>query len=284
MSKCELVRLNRQLWVLAIASLLIGIGACRQSPPAPEPKVANGQVTTESEYATTSAPDTTTDNGSSVTESSPPATGQSEMTTGNGKRMVLTLQTLKEARGFQYCELVFDYGETGMDIYSTSPLAPADLEWWEQLDQKALAREFGAKSVFKNGPQWWSMDEVSVMASEPVQVAGVQMVFGAHLPAGTLSIPKYTVFSPAKTQNLLWKSGKPVYQLIDPDGHVYVLQGHKVPTESLAALDERFRQLPEGWKYEVRILAADLRMKLTPDVPIPSVQDEFDQIYIRIPE
>jgi hypothetical protein len=211
-------------------------------------------------------------------------TGKVTMTTGQGKTMTLTMQTLPNSRGYQYCELVFDYGDKGYDLYSTSPLAKARLEWWDKLDLEALAKEFGARSVHKNGPQWWSMDEVGVMASEPVKVAGVNMVFGAHLPRGTLNIPKYTVFSPAKTQNLLWKAGKPVYQLVDPDGHVYVLQGYKVPEESLAKLGERFKQLPAGWKYRVKVLTEDLVMKLSPKAPIPSVQDEFNQIYIRIPE
>jgi len=206
------------------------------------------------------------------------------MTTGQGKTMTLTMQTLPNSRGYQYCELVFDYGDKGYDIYSTSPLARARLDWWDKLDLEALAKEFGAQSVHKNGPQWWSMDEVGVMASAPVQVAGVDMVFGAHLPPGTLSTPKYKVFNPAKTQNLLWKAGKPVYQLVDPDGHIYVLQGHKVPENSLATLGERFQQLPDGWKYRVNALTEDLVMKLTPNAPIPSVQDEFNQIYIRIPE
>lgn len=198
--------------------------------------------------------------------------------------MTLTMQTLPESRGYLYCELVFNYGDAGSDIYSTSPLAQASLDWWDSLDLAALAREFGAKSVYKNGPQWWSMDEVGVMASEPVAVAGARMVFGAHLPPGTIGIPKYKVFNPAKTQNLIWKAGKPVYQLVDPDGHAYVLQGHKVPTDALATLGERFKQLPEGWQYRVTVLADDLVMNLTPSAPIPSVQDEFDQIYIRIPE
>jgi len=207
-----------------------------------------------------------------------------KMKTGQGKPMTLTMQTLPKSRGYQYCELVFNYGKVGNDIYSTSPLAPADLDWWNNLDLKALAKEFGAESVYKNGPQWWSMDEVGVMASQPVNVAGVKMVFGAHLPAGTLSIPKYVVFNPAKYQNLVWKAGKPIYQLVDPEGHIYVLQGHKIQQESLATLGEKFEKLPQGWKYRVTVLEEDLVMNLTPNKPIPSVQDEFDQIYIRIPE
>ena len=209
---------------------------------------------------------------------------QVTMTTANGKTMTLTLQTLPDSRGYIYCELVFDYGDGGLDIYSTSPVAPCSLDWWNGLDLESLAEEFGASKVIKNGPQRWSMDEVGVMGSETVSVSGVDMLFGAHLPPGTMETPKYRVFSPAKTQNLLWKAGKPSYALVDPEGHVYVVQGYKVPTESLATLGDRLEKLPKGWEYRVNVLAEDLVMNLTPNEPIPSVQDEFNQIYIRIPE
>ena len=214
-----------------------------------------------------------------------PAPGEVSMTTGQGKTLTLSLLPLTDSRDYIYCELVFNYsGELGSDIYSTSPLAECSLEWWDNLDLEALAQEFGAASVFKNGPQWWSMDEVRVMGSEPVAVEGVDMAFGANLPPGTLGSPKYEVFLPAKTQYLVWEAGKPAYQLVDPDGNVYVVQGYKVSQDSLATLGDQFKELPEGWEYRVSVLTEDLGMDLTPDAPIPSVQDEFDQIYIRIPE
>ena len=219
-----------------------------------------------------------------MTTSAVADTNEVKMTTGQGTAVTLTMQTLPNSRGYLYCELVFNYGGKGNDIYSTSPQAQAKLEWWDNLDLEALAEEFGAESVYKNGPQWWSMDEVGVMASRPVNVAGVPMAFGAHLPPGTLQIPKYTVFNPAKFQNLLWKAGNPVYQIVDADGHVYILQGHKIPVDELATLGEKFKKLPADWAYRVKVLDQDLVMKLTPKKSIPSVQDEFDQIYIRIPE
>ena len=207
-----------------------------------------------------------------------------KMKTGQGKEMTLTLKTLPNSREYQYCELVIQYGDIGSDIYSTSPLLPCDLDWWNNLDLDAVAKELGAKAAIKNGPQWWSMDEVSVMASEPVSIAGVMMNFGAHLPAGTLNTPPYVVFNPAKYQDLVWKVGKPTYQLVDPEGHVYVIQGHKIPLDQMASLGDRMKKLPEGWKYQVVTPTEDLIMNLTPAHAIPSVQDEFDQIYIRIPE
>jgi len=212
------------------------------------------------------------------------AAPQAKMKTGQGKEMTLTLKNLPNSRDYLYCELVIQYGDVGSDIYSTSPLKQCSLEWWDNLDMEAVAKELGAKAAIKNGPQWWSMDEVGVMVSEAVTITGVEMVFVAHLPAGTMSTPKYTVFNPAKYQNLVWKAGKPTYQLVDPDGNAYVIQGYKVKKGDLATLGSKFKQLPKGWKYQVVSPKEDLIMNLTPEHAIPSVQDEFDQILIRIPE
>lgn len=207
------------------------------------------------------------------------------MKNGLGESMTLTMQTVPDSRDFRYCELVVDYGEPhGSDIYSSTYHGECDLEWWNNLDLDALAKELGANKVEKNGPQKWSMDEVSMMVSQTVTIGGKEMNYGATLPPGTTGIPKYTVFKPAKFQDLVYKAGKPVYQLIDPDGNVYVVQGYKVATDELATLGDKFKQLPEGWTYVVEVLEKDLVMNLTPDKTIPSFQDEFDQIYILIPE
>lgn len=122
------------------------------------------------------------------------------------------------------------------------------------------------------------------MLSKPVTIAGTQMVFGGHLPPKTMSTPHYEVFNPAKFQNLVWKAGRPIYQLVDPDGYVYVLQGYKVQKEDLVMLGSKLKALPEGWTFQVVSSKEDLVMHLTPDKPIPSVADEFDQYYIRIPQ
>lgn len=128
------------------------------------------------------------------------------------------------------------------------------------------------------------MDEVKVKGSEPIDVGGANMAFGANLPPGTMGNPSYTVFYPTKTQYLVWKAGLPTYQLTDADGYNYVVQGYKVDKADLATLGDQFQELPEGWSYNVVTLDDDLIFDLTPNAPIPSIQDEFDQIYIRIPE
>ena len=245
---------------------------------------SNSDSTTEGLVGNPQSAADSENNESDDSDSNVSEAGTATMTTGQGQTKTLTMKTLPESRDYLYCELVFDYGEKGYDLYSTSHLGEASLEWWNNLDLDEVAERYGAMAVIKNGPQRWSMDEVGLMMSEPVPVGDSQMVFGGHLPPGTLKLPKYTVFNPKKTQNLLWKAGEPTYQLVDPEGHVYVIQGDKVAKDDLATLGDKFKELPEGWEYRVKVLEEDLVMKLTPKKPIPSVQDEFDQIYIRIPE
>lgn len=265
--KCLWTRIRNldesSLATLAVSALLL-VSGCAQ--PAPEQTAA--EPTTPSTQAQPTQPE------------SPSIT----MASSRGDEMKLTLHPVPNSRGYRYCELVFDYGDAGNDIYTTSSMGECDVDWWNNLDLKAVAAELGANAVYKNGPQRWSMDELSQMQSDPVQVAGVDMGFGAHLPPGTMSISNYTVFNPSKYQDLTWKAGQPVYQIVDADGNVYVVQGYKVETDALATLGETFQKLPEGWQYRVVELDKDLVMNLRPGQPIPSVQDEFDQIYIRIPQ
>jgi len=70
----------------------------------------------------------------------------------------------------------------------------------------------------------------------------------------------YKVFNPKKTQKMVYSKGKPVYELVDPDGHAYVLQARdaRFPMESLPKLGERMKKLPKGWKYRTRMLTEDL--------------------------
>ncbi len=85
---------------------------------------------------------------------------------------------------------------------------------------------------------------------------------------------------------MVYAKGKPVFELVDPDGHIYVLQAHgrEFPMESLPKLGERMKKLPKGWQYRTRTLTKDLVLDLGPDKTIYAVGDEFHQYYTRIPE
>ena len=83
---------------------------------------------------------------------------------------------------------------------------------------------------------------------------------------------------------MVYRKGKPVFELVDPSGHVYVLQAQngKVSIDSLANLGQQMKKLPKDWRYRKRISTEDLVLDLTPEKTIYGIGDEFHQYYTRI--
>ena len=92
--------------------------------------------------------------------------------------------------------------------------------------------------------------------------------------------------STGRAQKMVYAKGKSVCELVDPDGHVYVLQAReeRFPMASLPELGEQLEFLPRGWLYRTRTLTEDLILDLGPDETIYAVWDEFHQYYTRIPK
>jgi hypothetical protein len=178
---------------------------------------------------------------------------------------------------------------SGIEVYNTTGLNACPPELWDALDLEKIKRQFGAQAVQKNGPHFWMMDTNTVSMGEKASLAGLEARWVATLDPAILqqaakgSTP-YTVFTPNKIQKMVYSMGKPVYELVDPDGNVYVIQAReeKFPIESLARLGEQMKQLPKGWQYRTRTLTEDLVLDLRPDKTIYAVGDEFHQYYTRI--
>jgi hypothetical protein len=198
--------------------------------------------------------------------------------------------TINDTRDMRFGEILVAK-ETGVEVYNTTGLndGPADL--WKKMDLAQIAKQFGARTVQQNGPHYWMMDSQTVSMGKTATFGGIEARLVAILnPAivekSVTGIKPYTVFMPKKTQRMVYAKGKPVFELIDPDGHIYVLEAHdeQFPIESLPSLGEKLKQLPKGWKYRTRILTEDLVLDLSPDKTIYAVGDEFHQYYTRIPE
>lgn len=113
-------------------------------------------------------------------------------TAGDGTVYYLYPQWLNNSRNYVYCEMLWDYGSPhGTDLYSTSPIAPCNTTWWDNLNLTDVANLLNATSSSKNGPQSWTMDSVRVYASDPVDILGEPMVFGALFAPGGTSTPQY---------------------------------------------------------------------------------------------
>jgi hypothetical protein len=198
--------------------------------------------------------------------------------------------TVTRTRGMRFGEILV-VKRTYIEIYNTTGLNDCPSEQWNGVDLEKLTKQLGALKVEKNGPHYWMMDSQTVSFGEKASFGGLEARWAARLPiaaatkAGNGSEP-YKVFMPKKTQKMVYSKGKPVYELVDPDGNIYVMQAHdeRFPIASLARLGERLKQLPKGWRYRVRNLTEDLVLDLRPDETIYAVGDEFHQYYTRIPK
>jgi hypothetical protein len=179
----------------------------------------------------------------------------------------------------------------GVEVYNTTGLNDCPPGLWDALDLEQIKKQLGALAVRKNGPHFWMMDSQTVSLGAKATFGGLEARWAARLDAAVASsaaqgsVP-YRVFTPKKTQRMVYSKGKPVYELIDPEGHIYVMQAHdeRFPIEALPKLGEQLKKLPSGWQYRVRILADDLILDLGTEQTIYGVGDEFHQYYTRIPQ
>jgi hypothetical protein len=206
------------------------------------------------------------------------------------KRSTLEPKELTNVRDLRFGEILV-VKPSGIEVYNTTGLNDCPPELWNALDLEALKKQFGALKVEKNGPHYWMMDSQTVSFGEKVSFGGLEARWAATLvPAMVRKAAQgsepYKVFTPKKTQKMVYSKGKPVYELVDPDGNVYVMQAHdeRFPMESLSKLGEQLKKLPQGWQYRTRVLTEDLVLDLGPDQTIHAVGDELHQYYTRIPK
>jgi hypothetical protein len=203
----------------------------------------------------------------------------------------MTAELIHKTRDMRFGEILV-VREGGIEVYNTTGINDCPAELWDNLDTKKLAKELGARAVQLNGPHYWMMDTQTVSFGKTVSFGGLEARFVAVLDpkilekGGKKGSAPYTVFSPKKTQKMIYAKGKPVFELVDPDGRAYVLQAHEAtfPIETLGSLGKQMKQLPQGWQYRTRILTEDLVLNISPDMTIYAVGDEFHQYYTHPPE
>lgn len=205
--------------------------------------------------------------------------------------MTAPVRIASDMRGVRYGEVLAVYlRDEGLqaEVYGTQMLNDCPQELWEGLDPAAIAQEMGAVFVKLNGPRHWMLDGLGskVAVVEPVfrDFNGITMRRIATVDIGTSpqAMP-YTVRHVNRGATFFFDAGKPVYELVDPDGTAYVMQAYCIgvdPTitaESLPALGERL-QLPEGWTYRTRVLDEELVVDTT-DHLATVIQDELENTY-----
>lgn len=175
-------------------------------------------------------------------------------------------------------------------VYNTVGLNDCPQDLWDQLEPKKLARELRARKVLLNGPRYFMMDEIALQ--NPGAIKDFDGLEARHLAEVKLSLftmlrgrsKPYTENTVSRTSRYVYKKGRPVYELIAPDGTTYVLQTYALIVDpnlkesDLANLGNRL-SLPKGWQYRSRVLDDDL--VLTTDGTAYVLQDELENSYQR---
>jgi hypothetical protein len=204
---------------------------------------------------------------------------------------VASERLIDDMRGVRYGEVLAVFERDGSfeaEVYGTQMLNDCPAELWDALDPAAITEQLGALMVKLNGPRYWVLDGLGTKVApvEPifVEFGGLMTRRIALLDLGTMpkQIP-YTIRHVDRGALFFFDAGKPVYELVDPDGVAYVMQAYcdavdaTMDEASLPSLGDRLA-LPEGWTYRTRILDEELVVDTTGTVATV-IQDEFENSY-----
>lgn len=194
----------------------------------------------------------------------------------------------------RYCEILTAERQLlamKITVYNTIGLNDCPQADWDAIDAAALAKTLGVTAVIKNGPRHWTIDGIvgrgSSVASSPTTFGAVAMTQRATLERnllGGLNDDNYAPQEVARDTAFIFAAGKPVFELTDPDGHVYMMQSYaqivdpSLTLADLANLGSRL-VLPSGWSFSTRVLDADYRLEATGVAVV--VRDELQNTYQR---
>lgn len=176
--------------------------------------------------------------------------------------------------GKRYGEvLLVRMGASGPEasVYNTFPIndCPADL--WDALDAEAIARDNGAAAALLNGPRYWLMSRIGKSAAGPQPTksfGGIEMIEQATVALASNNPQPYSVNKVDRRAVFTFDAGRPVFELVDPDGQRWVMQTWSqvvdkgLTLDDLAGLASRLSP-PPGWRYETRTLTEPLIVDTT---------------------
>ena len=206
-----------------------------------------------------------------------------------------------EVRDYPYCELIPDTvadGVTTEHVFNTLGFNDCPENTWTTITEQNVIDAYNAQygstglatAATLNGRRHWVMDTIksdggNSSSPDTLTVNGMELGLKALLtiPAGadTIGEQSYVPSTVQRSTTYVFKAGRKVYELVDPQGNVYVMQSYTdaVKPLTLKKLDYigPFNKLPKGWKYRVRVLKNDLN--LTANGATQIVNDYFKNTY-----
>ena len=176
--------------------------------------------------------------------------------------------------GKRYGEvLLVHIGESGPEatVYNSFPLNDCPAQLWDALDAEAIARRHDAVAALLNGPRYWLMSSIEKVAPDQLETksfGGIEMIRQATVKLSAMNPAPYSLNVVDRRAVFNFDAGRPVFELVDPEGQRWVMQtwsqivDKNLTLDDLPGLASRLT-LPEGWRYETRTLTERMSVDTT---------------------
>lgn len=202
-----------------------------------------------------------------------------------------TPRLISDVRGLRYGEVICAFlrdGRFEAEVFGTQFLNDCPQDLWDGLDADTIAGEMEAVVVKLNGPRRWTIDGIGTKVNtlEPVlrEFNGILMRRLAVIDLGDRPVPgPYTEVKVDRGAVFFYDVGRPVYELVAPDGKAFVMQAlclgvdPSMAEETLPDLGARLA-MPDGWSFRTRVLDEELVVDTTATVATV-LQDEYENSY-----
>lgn len=200
-------------------------------------------------------------------------------------------------RGVRYGEIFLitsQQGQLTATVYNTTGLNDCPPATWRSLDPGELAKDFGVLAVHLNGPRFWTLDQIAARAGGDIlSFGGLPARRVAELPippdldvTGRPGSRYYRDITVRRETEWIFAAGRPVYELLAPDGKTYLMQAYShivddsLTGDSLPGLGDRLH-LPAGWHYRARTPDRDLTLRSVAG-RAHILQDELQNTYMQL--
>jgi hypothetical protein len=179
--------------------------------------------------------------------------------------------TKEGLRGLRYCEIIVSQTKFDFAVYSTIGLNDCPSESWKKITTSSVRKETGSYFIHLNGPRHMVIDGVEdtyFIHDTQVLLGGLRM-----REAGIVRLSLSDIFKGAtpyrehrveRETTWIYQAHRPVYELIDPFGHVYVMQSYSLQKRPLKETDlaqlGSDLHLPAGWHFRTGLLKKNARL------------------------
>lgn len=192
-------------------------------------------------------------------------------------------------RGSRYCEILLSQNMLTYDVYNTIGLNDCPETLWKTITIDNIKQEAHARFVILNGPRIFMMDSIKnthFIQNQPKLFHGLAMRKAGILRLSIMELlvgkKAYREHKVKRYTTWIYDAGKPIYELIDSEGKVFVLQSYSLELlaqnpADLAKLGEHLK-LPEGWRFHTEVLKKPIEIIAQHHTAIV-IQDDFLNTY-----